>query len=545
MNGTIADVHCPSCGAPARYDIVKGRYLCAFCGGKVEVQEAIAQKKGFRRLQQEKIRLSAEQTSLLRASCTGCGAALVFPEGEAMSSCAFCGRALVRGQYLASEELPELILPFRITREEAAECLEAWCRKNGRRPEARHLRENLDRVEGVYLPYELIRGPVTCRVSRMDGGRTYQCGGFVENVFVSCSRQLDNLLLDGMEPYELEELHPFDFSFAAGQRIKIGDLTADQLTARVREEVASDYAPVVRDTLETRAVEVETNAEAALRLPVLLPVYYVSSGSTQAAVNGQSGKVSVRAEKESHYYFLPWWLKAILATLVIGAVAFGAFCFFGMAPSESLFLAGILSVVLFIVILCLYSDTVHNRFRVEAARKIFTSSGPPLRRVEGRLVQAGAERSKQVTPPVFFETLDGKQEPVKLVFSSFPRRLKTAVLAVVALFLPVLVALLLNGFDVARLELGGSAAWFCLMVPVVPIYLLKFAVVERYERPWIYRITENGRQKRYRPKRDRKRTRDNVVMVLRALFVPPVSLAVWFGILCFCVMCYLTAFGFD
>ena len=34
-------------------------------------------------------------------------------------------------------------------------------------------------------------------------------------------------------------------------------------------------------------------------------------------------------------------------------------------------------------------------------------------------------------------------------------------------------------------------------------------------------------------------------MVLRALFVPPVSLAVWFGILSFCVMCYLTAFGFD
>ena len=145
----------------------------------------------------------------------------------------------------------------------------------------------------------------------------------------------------------------------------------------------------------------------------------------------------------------------------------------------------------------------------------------------------------------FFETLDGKREHVELVFSSFRRRLKTALLAVIALFLPVIIALFLNGFDFARLELGGSAAWFCIMVPVVPVYLLKFAVVELYERPWIYLISEDGRKKRYRPKKERKDTGRIVKTVLRVLFVPPKSFAVWFGILAFCIMCYLTAFGFD
>ena len=545
MKGSIADVRCPACGAPARYDIVKGRYLCAYCGGEVGVGEALTQKKGFRRLQQEKIRQSAEGYALLRADCTGCGASLVFPEGEAMADCAFCGRALVRARYLSSEELPELILPFRITRDEARACLEDWARKNARRPEARRLREDLDRLEGFYLPYELIRGPVSCRVSRMDGGKTYTCGGYVDNVFVSCSRQLDNLLLDGMEPFELEELEAFDFSFAAGQRIKVGDVTAGELADRVREEVAHDYAPVVRDTLETRAVEVAVDPRDALRLPVLLPVYCVSAGGTQAAVNGQTGKVSVRAEKPSHYYFLPWWLKAILATLATGGVAFGAFRLFGVDAGESLLLAGVLAAVLFIVTLCLFSDTVHNRFRVEAERRVFTSSGGPLRRREGRLVRDAGELRKEVTPPVFRMTLDGREEPVRLVFTSLSRRLKTALLAIVALFLPVIVALFLNGFDFARLELGGSAAWFCLMVPVVPVYLLKFAVVDRYEHPQVYRILEDGRTKRYRKGPARRFGREHVRMALRALFVPPVSLAVWFGILCFCAMCWLTAFGFD
>ena len=113
------------------------------------------------------------------------------------------------------------------------------------------------------------------------------------------------------------------------------------------------------------------------------------------------------------------------------------------------------------------------------------------------------------------------------------------------LFLPVIIALFLNGFDFKRLELGGSAVWFCIMVPVIPIYILKFEKIELYERPWIYLLNEDGTKKRYHQKIKLNINKNVIGDILRALFIPPVSLAVWFGILCFCVMCYLTAFGFE
>lgn len=81
------------------------------------------------------------------------------------------------------------------------------------------------------------------------------------------------------------------------------------------------------------------------------------------------------------------------------------------------------------------------------------------------------------------------------------------------------------------------------MVPVVPIYLLKFGIVELYERPWVYITGDNGRQRRFRKKPDPKAIRSALESVLMAMFIPPVSLAVWFGIISFCVICYLTAFG--
>ena len=74
MTGTIADVRCTSCGAPARFDIMKQQYCCSYCGGQVGITEALAQKQGFRSIQRERIKNSAQSHRLMRASCTGCGA---------------------------------------------------------------------------------------------------------------------------------------------------------------------------------------------------------------------------------------------------------------------------------------------------------------------------------------------------------------------------------------------------------------------------------------------------------------------------------------
>ena len=541
----ITDIHCPSCGAPARFDILQQKYLCDYCGGKVEIGEACREKQGFRKMRGEKLKNEVASFRLVKASCSGCGAVVVFEEGEALSGCAFCGRSLVRSEYLDTEGLPEFVIPFRLTEEEAEERLLDWCRKNRSRPEAKHIQDVYKDLKGFYLPYELVRGPVSMNVSRMDGGGLFPCMGFINDEFVNRSKQLDNLLLDGMEPFDLDGLTEFDFAYVAGHRVKISDIPDKVLETRVQEEAGETYTPSVRKTLQTKAVEVHANAGQAVRLPVLLPVYYISGDNMMAAVNGQTGKVSVRAEKDSHYYFLPWWLKAILATLAASAVLFGALCLFGMNIGESFIISAMLAFVLLIITLCLYSDTIHNSFSVEAGREIFTSEGKNFHREQGRLVQDDAILERKVVPPVFFHEIDGRNVPVVLKFATPGRVLKVVVLSLVMLFLPVIIALFLNGFNFSQLELGGSAAWFCLMVPIVPVYVLKFAVVELYENPWIYTISENGRTKRYKKKSGFRIDKDLAGAVLRAVFIPPVSLAVWFGIISFCVMCYLTAFGFD
>ena len=193
--------------------------------------------------------------------------------------------------------------------------------------------------------------------------------------------------------------------------------------------------------------------------------------------------------------------------------------------------------------LCLYSDTTRNRFSVESGREIFTSGEKTFRREKGGLVLDDRILEKKVQDPVYFAEVNGRLQPVVLRFTTFARILKMTVMSLTVLFLPVIFALILNGFQFSMLNLGGSAVWFCIFVPVVPVYILKFGIVELHDHPWIYYRTENGRIKRYREKRKKsvKNIWSLVKDILRVLFIPPVSLAVWFGIISFCVMVYLTA----
>lgn len=544
MKARITDIHCTQCGAPAAFDIRRQLYLCSYCGGTVEPGEAVREKEGFRKMQADRIRNEVAQYRLVKTSCSGCGAEVVLEEGEALGSCAFCGRSLVRSKYLKSRGLPEYIIPFRLTEEEAKKALSAWCEENGQKAEAKSLKPLIGELAGYYLPYELVRGPVHMTTVRMDGGGRYPCEGYLDDIFVNRSKQLDNLLLDGMEPFDTEDMAAFDCSMIAGQRVKTSDLDDKVLEGRVREETQESYAPAVRKVLETKAVDVQADVKNTLRLPVLLPVYYISRGNVLAAVNGQTGKVSVRAEKASHYYFLPWWFKAILATAAAFLLICGGLHLGGMTLRESLVISGMAGFVLLIVMLCMYSDTTKNRFSVEAGYKIFTSGEKGYVRDETGVLRENRIPERRNAEPMFFRKLDGVLRQVVYRFTTPGRVFKMAALAFIALFLPVIVALFLNGFNFRGLNLAGSAAWFCIAVPIVPVYVVKFGIVDLYERPLVYTIDENGTKKRWRKRTEPIDKKGTILAVLRALIIPPVSLAVWFGIASFLAMCYLTAFGF-
>ncbi|MBE5908640.1 MAG: hypothetical protein E7278_07385 [Lachnospiraceae bacterium] len=525
--GKLYDIHCPSCGVPAYYDIRTRMYNCSYCGNRVGIDRAKSEHKGFREISKKKMRESIKKFTLQKASCTGCGAQVVFETGEAVANCAFCGRSLVRKAFVNPDIIPELIVPFAITPTEAQDILADWCNKNKWKKEARAIREKIQDLKGFYLPYELVRGPVSCSVFRIEGGSVYDCGGFIDEVFVNCSKKLDNQLLDAMEPYDLDELHEFDFSYIAGHQVKTVDISEDELIRRIDVEVGEDYKPVIQKTLETKAVGVNVSCKNVLRMPVLLPVYYLAFDGYMAAVNGQTGRVSVRACKESKYLILPWWIKAIFATIAgTAGVALGMFLF-GAERDLILGASGCLALVLVFVFFAAYSQQREETYGLETYRKVFHSK---------------TELKKPVTKPVFFMNIAGKIQEVEIRFTSVLRVIRALAITFGVVFLPVILALIINGFNFSILNLGGSAVWFCIAVPLAPVFLIKYGRMDIYDNPWIYMIGENGQKKRYKPKRDSVDVRTTIDFI-KEWFKPPLLWLTLFILFLFGTMVYLTAFG--
>lgn len=544
----ILNIHCPSCGAPARFDIIHQIYKCSYCGGDVKIDEA--KKENAERLEECKSRLkeSAKQYDLMSTSCSGCGATLVFEEDEALSSCAFCGRSLVRKRYVHDDRMPQSVIPFGVTKEEAKEKLQDWCSKNSGKTEAKHLKEKISELKGFYLPYEMFRGPVACKVNKTNNSNAYTAHGYVEEAFINCSEQMDNTVLDAMEPFDLEGMADFDFAYVAGQHVKIPDLDSGSVKERLREEITDNYRPKLQKIMGTKAVTIQTKADPVIKAPVLLPAYYISDGNVCAAVNGQTGKVSVRAEKESTYIALPWWLKGIAILLLALAATVGAMYSYNGNFKEALFIAGVLGIFYLIVFVCMFEGGDENKGSITKYRNIFTSGEETYRRERGKLVLREDILKRRIAEPVFMRRLeedDTEDTPVTYVFRSLKRVLFQIVLCVVAIFFPVILALILNGFNFARIDLSGSAVWYCIAVPTVPIYLIRFGIQWLYDSPWIYTFAENGKTVRWRPKRRESKTttKEAIATAAGLVFVPPGCLITLFVIGSMIVMVYLTGFA--
>ena len=117
-------------------------------------------------------------------------------------------------------------------------------------------------------------------------------------------------------------------------------------------------------------------------------------------------------------------------------------------------------------------------------------------------------------------------------------------LGVVTIFFPVILALLINGFDFSRLTISASAVWFCITVPVVPIIFIKYGIQSLYESPLIYIISKNGKKRRYRKKLGLKR-RDALEFIKEFFFSAPLCFLTWFGVIVFIMTVYFTAFGLE
>jgi len=325
---SVVTYPCPCCGAPLQYSGLTHKLQCASCGNAYDVEAVQTLENGAAQQQIEfeapQQQFTAEEAAHIAAyTCQSCGAELMTEETTTATVCPYCGSAAVLTGQIAGGVKPELVVPFRVSREEAVQAFENYF--HGKRLLPNIFLNTVNRIaemRRLYVPYWLfdcraeadmvfnaervhVRRQGDWEVIRTDHYAARRAGTLdFESIPVDGSEKLDNRITESLEPYDLSAAVPFSPQVLAGAMADRADVDAEACTGRAAERVEASTESALRATVTGySSVSVRSRSIRTRRgkvTPALMPVWLITTEKEETegkriytfAINGQTGRLT-------------------------------------------------------------------------------------------------------------------------------------------------------------------------------------------------------------------------------------------------------------
>lgn len=317
---------CPNCGGALTFDPSDQKFHCPYCRSIFTAQEIDqAEQKDT----DTPIDTTISETNVAQDNedmmelftCPSCGAEIVTDATTAATYCYFCHNPVVLTGRLSGKFLPSRVLPFAIDKEEAKAQFLAWAKKKWFVPKDFFNEAQVEKLTGVYFPYwsvdattkgELAGVGTTIRVwmlgeieyteTKLYAVRRKGTMAFKEYIQNALSKNVQQKMVTGVQPFPLEKAVPFQNQYLAGFQAEKRDLEFIDIKADVDQALTEASQTMLRETVNGYT-SFRTNQATAQVLDeqneyVLLPVWLVTyQGQNQDtpfyyAMNGQTGKTS-------------------------------------------------------------------------------------------------------------------------------------------------------------------------------------------------------------------------------------------------------------
>lgn len=155
---------CPKCGAT---DILlnpkTGKLRCSYCRHEFEPIKISGMEDDIKKLHGNVIgsgaqNIIADTKSVLTFKCSSCGAEIVVDTNEASHArCHWCRNILSVNEQIPNGTIPDVVLPFKLTKEEARSSIEEFVGKRKFFANPKFTKEfTTENIMGVYFPYMII-----------------------------------------------------------------------------------------------------------------------------------------------------------------------------------------------------------------------------------------------------------------------------------------------------------------------------------------------------------------------------------------------------
>lgn len=291
---------CKNCGGNVVYDPERKEMVCPYCDG-IQTQEREA-GKGL-------------------TVCSNCGAPMEAGEYGSAVRCEYCGHYTIFEERVEKEYRPQFILPFRLGQKTAAERMKAEFKRRIFAPDSFLSEASVGKMEGSYVPFWLYDMSADCYYSgtgtkvrvwtRGDTQYTetsyYQVIREMEVDFdkvpVDASIDLNDEVMDLLEPYQYGELEDFAPEYMSGFLGEVYNKSAEELSERAEDRAREDAKSLVRETVagystilpQQETIQLARRQAHYALLPVWCYRYRYREKDYDCFVNGQTRKVVGKA----------------------------------------------------------------------------------------------------------------------------------------------------------------------------------------------------------------------------------------------------------
>ncbi len=349
------EISCNNCGAKLTFAPGTDSLKCEFCGAlnKIEIDEEerikAVQELDFKSYINNQADI-APKIEITTVKCDSCGAETTFDPNVVSSECDFCGSPLVSKEaHTSSIIAPKAMLPFRIDKKQGIELYRKWLKKlwfapNKLKSQARQTED----LAGIYTPYWTYDSDTRTNYSGQRGDdyqttETYYENGeqktrtvtktrwtsvrgrvsrFFDDVMVPASDTLPRKYVDKLEPWDLENLVPYDTKYLSGFKSETYQVSLENgftiaktkmepvIRQDIRHDIGGDH-----QRISSMNTEYMSTTFKHILLPIWLSAYKYKNKVYRFMINARTGEV--QGER-------PWsWIKITLAVLAGAAIIGG------------------------------------------------------------------------------------------------------------------------------------------------------------------------------------------------------------------------------
>lgn len=287
---------CVNCGGNVIYDPASGNMLCASCNS-VNSEEIVKQEDSY--------------------SCPACGGKLTVKEFTSATRCEYCGAYNIIDEKITYPYGPDLVLPFRFTKEQATELLRKEFKDKLFCPGDFLSERTLEDLQGDYVPFWMysyfthaVWDGIGTKVRTWTSGNTeytetskYQVYREMnidfKQVPVDASDEMPDNIMDLMEPYEYNGLKKFEPKFLSGFYSETYNQPPNELEGRAKMKVEKDTNEWLSSSMSgyntltpsRKEIQHKPTAREFAMMPVWRYVYRYQKKDYEYYINGQTGKV--------------------------------------------------------------------------------------------------------------------------------------------------------------------------------------------------------------------------------------------------------------